>query len=58
MGVRPHGTLRRRGRSLIQTFNTMLDRLEAERAASNPRALSAQEGERQRIAQELHDEIG
>lgn len=43
---------------VIRTFNTMLDRLEAERAASNARALSAQEGERQRIAQELHDEIG
>jgi two-component system sensor histidine kinase UhpB len=36
----------------------MLDRLEAERGASSARALAAQEGERQRIAQELHDEIG
>ncbi|MET7392928.1 histidine kinase [Dactylosporangium sp. NPDC005572] len=43
---------------LIRTFNTMLDRLEAERAASTARALSAQEAERHRIAQELHDEIG
>lgn len=43
---------------LIRTFNTMLDRLEAERAASAARALSAQEAERRRIAQELHDEIG
>ncbi|MEW1722104.1 HAMP domain-containing sensor histidine kinase [Streptomyces sp. NPDC093109] len=43
---------------LIMTFNTMLDRLEAERAASSGRALSAQEAERRRIAQELHDEIG
>jgi len=43
---------------LIRAFNTMLDRLEAERAASAVRALSAQEAERQRIAQELHDEIG
>lgn len=43
---------------LIRTFNTMLDRLEAERAASTARALSAQEAERRRIAQELHDEIG
>ncbi|RFU85610.1 HAMP domain-containing protein [Streptomyces triticagri] len=43
---------------LIQTFNTMLDRLEAERAASSGLALSAQEAERRRIAQELHDEIG
>ncbi|WP_199548887.1 HAMP domain-containing sensor histidine kinase [Streptomyces sp. N35] len=43
---------------LIVTFNTMLDRLEAERAASSALALSAQEAERRRIAQELHDEVG
>ncbi|KAA0024819.1 HAMP domain-containing sensor histidine kinase [Antrihabitans cavernicola] len=43
---------------LIQTFNAMLDRLEAERTASSAHALAAQEGERQRIARELHDEIG
>ncbi|WP_340375514.1 sensor histidine kinase [Streptomyces sp. SS7] len=43
---------------LITTYNTMLDRLEAERAASAARALSAQEGERHRIARELHDEVG
>jgi two-component system, NarL family, sensor histidine kinase UhpB len=43
---------------LVRTFNDMLDRLEAERGASAARALAAQEGERQRIAQELHDEIG
>ena len=43
---------------LITTFNTMLDRLEAERAASSSRALSAQEAERRRIARELHDEVG
>jgi two-component system, NarL family, sensor histidine kinase UhpB len=43
---------------VITTFNTMLDRLEAERATSTARALSAQEAERHRIAQELHDEIG
>ena len=36
----------------------MLERLEAERSASSARALAAQEAERQRIAQELHDEVG
>ncbi len=43
---------------LTKTFNAMLGRLEAERAASSGRALSAQEAERRRIAQELHDEVG
>jgi two-component system sensor histidine kinase UhpB len=43
---------------LIVTFNAMLDRLEAERSASAAHALAAQEAERQRIARELHDEIG
>ncbi|MFJ9589322.1 HAMP domain-containing sensor histidine kinase [Streptomyces acidicola] len=43
---------------LIATFNTMLDRLEEERATSSARALSAQEAERRRVAQELHDEVG
>ncbi len=43
---------------LIETFNAMLDRLEAERSAAGATALAAQEGERQRIARELHDEIG
>jgi two-component system, NarL family, sensor histidine kinase UhpB len=44
--------------ALAQTFNEMLDRLEAERRESARRALLVQEGERQRIARELHDEVG
>jgi two-component system sensor histidine kinase UhpB len=43
---------------VIRTFNEMLDRLELERGTSSAHALAAQEGERQRIARELHDEIG
>lgn len=43
---------------LVQGFNSMLERLEVERSASTTRALHAQEAERQRIAQELHDEVG
>jgi two-component system, NarL family, sensor histidine kinase UhpB len=43
---------------LIRTFNEMLDRLEAENSASSALALAAQEGERQRISRELHDQIG
>lgn len=43
---------------LIVAYNNMLDRLQSERAASSGRALIAQEAERQRVAQELHDEVG
>jgi two-component system, NarL family, sensor histidine kinase UhpB len=43
---------------LTQTFNEMLDRLEAERQESGLRALRAQEAERLRIARGLHDEVG
>ncbi|MFB9893155.1 HAMP domain-containing sensor histidine kinase [Planobispora takensis] len=43
---------------VIGAFNEMVDRLEAERSMASAHALAAQEGERQRIARELHDEIG
>jgi two-component system sensor histidine kinase UhpB len=43
---------------LVRSFNDMLSRLEAERRDSGRRALAAQEGERKRIATELHDEVG
>jgi two-component system sensor histidine kinase UhpB len=43
---------------VIRAFNAMLERLEQERATSSARALLAQEAERRRIAQELHDEVG
>lgn len=60
--LRPGQRLPERGRGeiseLIRTFNAMLERLEQERAASSSRVLLAQEAERRRIAQELHDEVG
>lgn len=43
---------------LARSFNDLLDRLESERATRSARELAAQEAERQRIAQELHDEVG
>lgn len=45
-------------RAVAETFNEMVERLETERRESASRALAAQEGERLRIAQELHDEVG
>jgi two-component system sensor histidine kinase UhpB len=43
---------------LARAFDDMLDRLEGERRESTRRALAAQEGERLRVARELHDELG
>ena len=46
------------GRALAHAFNGMLDRLETARREAARTALEAQESERLRVAQELHDEIG
>jgi two-component system sensor histidine kinase UhpB len=43
---------------LAEAFNNMLERLERERLESVRMALAAQEAERLRVAQELHDEVG
>jgi two-component system sensor histidine kinase UhpB len=45
-------------RAVSDSFNEMVERLEAERRESASRALAAQERERLRIARELHDEVG
>ena len=42
---------------LTDVFNTMIMRLETERRDSALRMLAAQEGERRRVARELHDEV-
>jgi len=43
---------------LTRAFNEMLERLEGEQQDSERRSLEAQESERQRVARELHDEVG
>jgi two-component system, NarL family, sensor histidine kinase UhpB len=53
--VEPRST---EGQALAAAFNAMLDRLESARREATRTALAAQEGERLRVAQELHDEIG
>ncbi|MFF3619039.1 sensor histidine kinase [Streptomyces sp. NPDC002467] len=57
-GTRPAVTGGGEIAALTRSFNAMLDRLEAERATSSGRVLTALEAERKRIAQELHDEVG
>jgi two-component system, NarL family, sensor histidine kinase UhpB len=54
----PVGQYRSEASELATTFNEMLARLESERRDATRRVLAAQEGERLRIAQELHDEVG
>ena len=45
-------------RGVPQGVNALLARLAEERRTGDARALAAQEAERHRIAQELHDEVG
>src|SRR5262249_33123785 len=54
----PSKRARREVVALAEALNAMLDRMEDERRESAKRALAAQEGERSRIARELHDEVG
>ncbi|HEY3542473.1 MAG TPA: histidine kinase [Gaiellaceae bacterium] len=41
-----------------EAFNEMMERLERERRASSRRAVDRDEGERRRLASELHDQVG
>ena len=43
---------------VARAFNDMLERLEHERRATSRRVLDAQESERLRVAQDLHDQVG
>jgi two-component system sensor histidine kinase UhpB len=43
---------------VARAFNEMLERLEQERRATSRRVLDAQESERLRVAQDLHDQVG
>ena len=43
---------------VARAFNDLLGRLEDERRATSRRVLDAQEGERLRVAQDLHDQVG
>jgi two-component system, NarL family, sensor histidine kinase UhpB len=54
----PGATQNSEAGELALTFNEMLSRLEDERRESAGRVLRAQESERLRIAQELHDQVG
>ena len=54
----PHARSNSEAGELALTFNEMLDRLQAERREATGRVLAAQEAERLRIAQELHDQVG
>ena len=60
--LRPGVRLRASGSTeiaaVITAFNSALERLETERRTSTQRVINAQEAERRRIAQELHDQIG
>jgi two-component system sensor histidine kinase UhpB len=54
-GVKPRSA---EGQAMARAFNGMLDRLESARREAARTALAAQEAERLRVAQELHDGVG